>query len=120
MRMYSVLAEFVTWLDERWYAASTIVPGDDDAPARFVTVERTGGSVADMVDHPTIAVQCWAPTDEEAEAMAVELRNSLLTELPPVGVTRITVNSGPYRFYDEYTRCPRYQLVLDVTCQLTD
>jgi len=36
----------------------------------------------------------------------------------PLGVHAISVSAGPYRFYDEATRRPRYQLVLDVTCQL--
>ncbi len=118
--MYSVLAAFVERLLALGYDAYSIVPGDEDAPAEFVTVERTGGYVTDMVDHPTIAVQCWAATDADAEDMAVAVRNALLTGPRPAGVSRIDVNGGPYRFYDEYTRCPRYQLTLDVTCQLTD
>lgn len=115
---YSVLDEFVRWLDERGYVDSSIV--QESSPDSFVTVERTGGYVADMLDHPAIAVQCWAATDAEAEEMALELRNRLLTEHPPLGVSSIRIDSGPYRFYDETTRCPRYQLALDVTCCLSD
>ncbi len=120
--VYSVTAELVSWLEDRFYEVWTIVPddADDDLPARFVTVERTGGYVEDMLDHPTIAVQCWAATDADAEDMALELRNRLLTDLPPLGVSSIRIESGPYRFYDETTRCPRYQLTLDVTCRLSD
>ena len=119
MRMaYSVLAEFTDWLEERQYVVSSIVP--EPTPASFVTIERTGGYVADMIDHPAIAVQCWAATDDEALDMATELRNRLLTEQPPLGVSSIRIESGPYRFYDETTRCPRYQLTLDVTCRLSD
>lgn len=116
--MYSVLAAFVERLLALGYDAHTIVP--ENPPAEFVTVERTGGYVTDMVDHPSIAVQCWAATDADAEGMAVAVRNALLAGPRPAGVSRIDVNGGPYRFYDEYTRCPRYQLALDVTCQLTD
>lgn len=115
---YSVLAAFTEWLDEQWYVSSSIVP--ESAPDSFVTIERTGGYVEDMLDHPNIAVQCWAATDADAEDMALELRNRLLTDPRPLGVSSIRIESGPYRFYDEYTRCPRYQIVLDVTCQLTD
>lgn len=119
MRMYSVTEEFVAHLLTLGYDAYANVPAS--SPDEFVTVERTGGSVADMVDHPAIAVQCWAPTDEAAERMANVLRTQLVAgTVRPSGVTRIAVNSGPYRFYDEYTRCPRYQIALDVTCQLTD
>ena len=115
---YSVVAELIQWLGEQWYVESSIVP--EDAPDSFVTVERTGGYVEDMLDHPTIAVQCWAGSDADAEDMALELRNRLLTEQPPLGVASIRIESGPYRFYDETTRSPRYQLVLDVTCCLSD
>lgn len=115
---YSVLDEFVQWLDGQGYVASSIVP--ESAPASFVTIERTGGYVEDMLDHPTIAVQCWGATDADAEDMALELRNRLLTEQRPLGVSSIRIESGPYRFYDETTRCPRYQLTLDVTCRLSD
>ena len=119
MRMaYSVLAEFTEWLGEQWYVASSIV--SESVPDSFVTIERTGGYVEDMLDHPTIAVQCWAQTDSEAHDMAIGLRNLLLTDQRPYGVGRIAIDSGPYRFYDEYTRCPRYQMALDATCQLTD
>lgn len=119
MRMaYSVLAEFTEWLEDEWYVGSSIVP--ESAPDSFVTIERTGGYVEDMLDHPTIAVQCWAATDADAEDMALELRNRLLTDPRPLGVSSIRIESGPYRFYDETTRCPRYQLTLDVTCRLSD
>ena len=120
--VYSVIAELVSWLEDRFYEVWTIVPddADDDLPARFVTVERTGGYVEDMLDHASVAVQCWAQTDSEAHDMAIGLRNLLLTDQRPYGVGRISIDSGPYRFYDEATRCPRYQLTLDVTCCLSD
>jgi hypothetical protein len=73
-----------------------------------------------MVDHPMVAVQTWAPSDARAEDMANDIRLAALTQAPPCGVSRIGVNSGPYPFFDEDTRCPRYQVVLDVTCQLTN
>ncbi len=116
--MYSVTEEFVTWLLARGYSASTWPKAD--APDEFVTVERTGGGTADMVDYPMVAIQAWAPTEARAEEMAVEIRNALMTQQRPRGIAKLNVNSGPYPFWDEDTRCPRYQLVLDCTAQLTD
>jgi hypothetical protein len=52
--------------------------------------------------------------------MASEIRYLALTEAPPEGVHGVTVETGAYRFYDEYTRLPRFQLVLDAACQLTE
>lgn len=116
--MYSITEQFVTWLSSLGYQASTYPPAD--APDEFVTVSREGGGVEDMVDHPLVAVQTWAKTEARAEEMGNAIRNEALTSSTPEGVHRIAVNSGPYAFWDSYTGGPRYQLVLDVTCQLTD
>jgi hypothetical protein len=116
--MYSVTEAFVSHLLALGHEAYANVPADP--PTEFVTVERTGGSVTDLVDHPSLAIQCWSATDETAERLANVVRAQIVTGVRPPGVTRIDVNSGPYRFYDEYTRCPRYQMALNATCQLTD
>ena len=116
--MYSATQSFVEWLSTEGYTASTY-PARDAVPP-FVTVERTGGNTSDMVDHPTIAVQTWGATEVDAEQMAIDIRNALMCESRPKGVTKINVNSGPYPFWDEDTRCPRYQTVYDCAAQLTD
>ena len=115
--MYSVTEEFVNWLNGLGYTASTYPPKTGSS---FVTVERTGGYVADLVDHPTIAIQTWAQTEPDAEQAAIEIRNEALLSSMPDGVCKIGVNAGPYPFWDEDTRMPRYQLVFDVTCNLTE
>lgn len=115
--MYSITEEFVKWLHSLGFAASTYPP---KTGTEFVTVERTGGNVVDLVDHPSIAVQTWAATEPRAEEMANAIRNAALTSTLPVGVTRIDVNAGPYPFWDESTRLPRYQIVFNLTCQLID
>ena len=114
--MYSITEKFVAWLHSLGYAASTYPSAD--SPERFVTVERTGGGTSDMVDHPMVAIQTWAPTEAEAEAMALAIRDEAVCSSRPRGVTKVNVNSGPYPFWDEDTRSPRYQIVLDCTAQL--
>ena len=114
--MYSITEEFIKWLNAQGYRASTYPPKRGD---EFVTVERAGGGVVDMVDYPMIAVQTWAKTAPRAEEMANEIRLALMTSRP-YGVHRISVNSGPYAFYDESTRCPRYQIVLNAVCQMVE
>ena len=116
--MYSITEQMVAWLAARGYDASTHPRKDSEPP--FVTVERVGGRVEDHVDHPSIAVQAWGATDAEAEQLANEVRLALLTGSLPAGVHSVSVNSGPYRFYDGATRSPRYQMALDVTSQLTE
>lgn len=116
MRAFSVTGALVDWLAGMNYAASTRVPSG--ATGTYVTVERAGGGPASWVDRPTIAVQVWAPTEDEAEGTANELRLRLLSERPPSGIHSVRVQAGPYPFFDDRTRCPRYQLVLDVAAQL--
>ena len=119
---YSVTKALIDWLLELGFDAHANVPGSIPSYG-MVTVERTGGYVADLVDHAEMAVQCWGETDLAAATLADDVRNYLLTHYSnyrprPVGTYAISVSAGPYRFYDEATRRPCYQLVLDVTCQL--
>lgn len=117
MAIFSATEAMVAWLSSMGYRVSTRVP--KDTPDEIVTVERTGGGVDGMVDHPMMAVQCWAPTEARAEEMANAIRLAALTTAPPAGVHSVRVNSGPYPFFDEDTRSPRYQLVLGLSSQLT-
>lgn len=117
---YSVTKALIDWLLNLGFDAHANVPGSIPSYGT-VTVERTGGYVADLVDHAEMAVQCWGETDLAAATLADDVRNYLLARYSssrPVGTYAISVSAGPYRFYDEATRRPRYQLVLDVTCQL--
>lgn len=114
--VYSVEEAVRNWLLGMDYDAYVRVP--KDRPKRFVTVERTGGGVSDMVDHPLIAIQTWAQTQAEAEEDASAIRMVALVGNLPEGVHSMRVNAGPYKFYDEDSMQPRYQVVFDVACQL--
>lgn len=110
---YSVTEQFVSWLSSLGYAASTYPAADSGGV--FITVERVGGGVVDMVDRPQIAIQAWADTEAEAEGVCTDIRNEILISSRPLGVISVFVDSGPYPFWDESTGKPRYQLVLDCT-----
>ena len=114
--VYSIEEAMLDWLVDMGYAAYTRVP--KDRPSRFVTVERTGGGVSDMVDHPLMAVQTWAQSAADAEEDAAAIRMVALVGELPEGVHSMRVNAGPYKFYDEDSMQPRYQVVFDVACQL--
>lgn len=116
MMPYSVLESTVAWLSGLGYRASTTVPASP--PGEFVTVERTGGAVEHMVDHPMLALQAWAGTEARAEELANGLRDAVLFGGRPRGVHSMRVSQGPYRFYDEDTRRPRYQLVVQAAAQV--
>lgn len=116
MAAFSVTQALVEHLKSMGYAASSRVPRKK--PAEFVTVERVGGGTASKVDHPSMAIQTWADSDARAEEMGNAVKVALLVTPPPAGVHSIRVETGPYQFYDENTGKARYQLVLNVTCQL--
>lgn len=113
--MYSATEELINWLIAKGYDAHSYPP---KTGAGFFTVERTGGNVADLIDHPTFAIQAWADTEPDAEAMCIEVREMLVTGDVPYGFsTKVTADSM-YPWYDESTRLPRYQLVISCTTQL--
>ena len=116
--VYSIEEAVRNWLVDMGYDAYVRVP--KDRPQKFVTVERTGGGVANMVDYPMVAVQTWAQTQAEAEEDACAIRMVALVGEPPEGVHSMRVNAGPYKFYDEDSMQPRYQTVFDVACQLVN
>ena len=113
--MYSPTQALIEWLISKGYDAYSYPPKDG---AEFVTVERTGGGVADMVDHPIFAVQTWAKTEPRAEEMILEIREKLVTGDVPNGFYRVEQESY-YPWWDESTRLARYQLSLICTSQLT-
>ena len=114
--MYSATQSFIEWMVAKGYDAHSYPPKDG---TNFYTVERTGGSVADLVDHPTFAVQSWADSETEAEAMLLAIREMLVTGDVPRGFYKVEAESI-YPWWDDSTRLPRYQLVLNCTTQLTE
>lgn len=114
--MYSATQSLIEWLTQKGYNAYSYPP---DSGVSFITVERTGGSVSDLVDHPQFAVQAWAQTEPDAESMCLEIRNALAVGDVPSGFYRVEADSM-YPWYDDSTRLPRYQLVINCTTQLTN
>ena len=113
--MYDATKSLIDWLNAKDYDAYSYPPSTGSG---FFTVERTGGSVVDLVDHPTFAIQAWAQSIVDAERMCIEVRNMLVTGDVPQGFYRVSAESM-YPWYDESTRLPRCQLVIDCTVQLT-
>lgn len=114
--MYSATQALIEWLTQKGYNAYSYPPKAGDS---FITVERTGGSVSDLVDHPQFAVQAWAQTEADAEAACLNIRNALVIGDVPSGFYKVEPDSM-YPWYDDSTRLPRYQLVINCTTQLTN
>lgn len=105
--MVDIESLIVAWLnihtDFHW---STDVP--PKRPKVFGTVERTGGGVSNVVaDSPTIALQVWAPTRNEACDRAREVARMVRLMRYERPVCRVDVESL-YNFPDGDS--PRYQI----------
>ena len=113
---YSIIAALAEWLP-----AQAGVPCYGQVPAErpdtFIDVYRTGGGVSNYIDHPVVAVRCWAQSAYEAEALALKVRDALVLGCDVPGVWGARLNSGPYDS-TESTRQPSMQVVFDITCEL--
>lgn len=94
--------------------ASQLVPVR--RPAKFLTVDRTGGTRTRHWDSARVSIQCWAPTQIDADALAdvvADVITQRLQAAPPV--FRASVNAL-YSFpLDEHS--PRTQADANITLQ---
>lgn len=110
-----VEAEVIKWAKKVTdVPASIVVPSN--RPAEFITVERAGGSASIGVDHPLVAVQCWAKTYGRCAELAKQLQQDALAGglLSHEGIYRVDVGAT-YSFPDPESSSPRYQLSLTLS-----
>lgn len=109
---YDIAEAVREWLDGvEGFDAYTFVPAE--RPARFQTVERTGGGVRNALDRPLLAVQFWAGTPQEAMADALQVRDMACKEGARPAGCHLTVNAGPYPYDDPESGQARAQLVFE-------
>jgi len=82
-------------------------------PPRFVRLRRLGGVMADLVtDAPMLTVECWAPTEIEAEALARLVRAEFYAmpehDFASTTCRDVTEVSGPVNQPDPDANTPRY------------
>lgn len=108
----------IEFLNRGHLAAEAFAEVPERRPERFLTVERTGGAGDFRVDRPTVAVQAWAPTLAEAEALMRDADRAIQARLadgrPVTSCRRI----GLARFPAEGS--PRYQAVYSIAAYETD
>lgn len=81
-----------------------------ERPARFASVELTGGPTYLYKDEPNLAVQLWAESDAEAYSLALAARAALLGLWQRAPQVCRTAVGGTYRFPDPDSRARRYQI----------
>ena len=82
-----------------------------DSPEEFVLIERTGGTITDVViGSGTFAIQTYAESLYEAAALANEVVLALYGMVHLPEVSRVSID-GLYNFTDVDTKDYRYQVV---------
>ena len=113
---YSVERATIQWLRALGHDARFWVPRD--RPDGLVTVQRTGGAVENLVDHPQVTLTFWGDSAEEESDRAVAVRKALLTTRPPAGVRKVPSVTGPVWYPDPETRLPCYELVFECSARI--
>lgn len=83
MARVNVEAKLVSFLASKGFSCYADVPFDP--PARYVIVDRTGGSHSECVDYATVAVDCVAESRYEASVMAHEEVDAAMPDFVEVG-----------------------------------
>ncbi|MEV6836769.1 hypothetical protein AB0N17_20055 [Streptomyces sp. NPDC051133] len=112
----------------RAYLRDTLVAGGYDVPvgtrvpsprpARFVRLERIGGTRLDLVtDRPRIDVHCWGDSEEDAADLAARVR-ALLFAMPGwrgAVAYDVTEVGGPNTLPDPESEQPRVVFAVEVS-----
>lgn len=89
----------------------------ESRPAQFVRVERLGGLRSSLVtDRPRIDVECWADSEEAAEALMSRSRAHVLAMAGKRGETtvyNVAEVSGPMWLPDSTSGQPRYSFAVE-------
>ena len=85
----------------------------DDAPEKYVLLEKTGGGVDNKVSTATVAIQSYAGSLYEAAVLNenVKAAMDLIVALPKIGRCHLDTD---YNFTDTVRKRPRYQAVYDI------
>ncbi len=84
-----------------------------DAPARYVTLEKTGSGRENFINSATFAVQSRADSMYEAAELNEEVKATMDSLIELDNISRSALNSD-YNFTDVTTGKYRYQAVYDL------
>lgn len=95
------------------------VSGDvpEPAPVTFVTVEQTGSSRENRINHATIAIQSWGSSRATAMGLNDAVKASMLSITDKAEISACRLNTD-YNYPHTSTRHPRYQAIFEVVYYL--
>lgn len=82
-------------------------------PARFVTVELTGGYAPEKIGRATLAVQSWDSSRAAAGALCETVIAAMDAMAGEPEISSVELDSA-YNYTDTDRRKPRYQAVFDI------
>ena len=83
-------------------------------PAEFITVEKTGSSLADRIHGATIAVQSWSTSRASAAALCELVTRAMLASVAEGSISECRLTAS-YNNPDLETHKPRYSASFEVT-----
>ena len=83
-----------------------------EVPAKYVVLERTGGSMENHIYESTFAFKSYAPSMLEAATLDASVVNALLASTSLAVISAARLNSH-YNYTDTTTKEYRYQAVFD-------
>lgn len=102
-------------IDQLDLLLSVPVSGDvpHPMPAEFVTVEKTGSYLTNILNGATIAIQSWSTSRAAAAALNQLVIGAMLVveSLPEIGRCQLSTD---YNYTDTATNRPRYQAVYEI------
>lgn len=114
--MFNVVADLVSWIPGVLGVPAYSSP-PAERPARFATVQRTGGGFEVGWDTPSVAVQLWAESEHEASELAVKAARALVFEYPARSHVRFAEVDSVYSFADPQSQHARWQVLAGFTTQ---
>lgn len=103
----------IAWINEQSLGIEAFPSKPGDGTKRCVTVERTGGDDDGIIDHPTVAVQCWGDTMSDAKNIAYALKRTMLDGFAD-GRSVISCSCNSCGRFPSDKGEPRYQVVFDI------
>lgn len=112
----NIEAVICSYLKENGIDAKVFIPRP--RPESFVSIERTGGNLSDVVlDHPMVVIQSWAQSRYEASELAYRV-DHLMQQITQTDAHICDCRRNSlYSFPDPSSEQPRYQAVYDLVIQ---
>lgn len=112
--MIDIEREILEYLTEYYGSDTVFTDIPKDRPARFITIERTGGNFRDKtIDECMVEIQCWHETREKTASFAYEIDEIMRKMIVRSNISRVDRNSIS-NFPDRPSGNPRYRLVYNI------